>query len=80
MKLNSHHKLLGNGGIFKRSLACAESVSAYRNLAVLEAAEGNLALAEEYYDKAMALPEVFDDFALCSEYLVFLNRQKKYES
>ena len=65
--------------IFLRSLACAESVSAYRNLAVIEAAEGNLALAEEYYDKAMALPEVFDDFALCSEFLLFLNGQKKYE-
>ena len=64
---------------FLRSAERTPSVCAYRNLAVLENAEENFALAEEYYDKAIALPEAFCDFALASEYLAFLVKQKKFE-
>lgn len=64
---------------FKKSLECEPNVSAYRNLAVIEEVCENFALAEEYYDKAIALPEAYDDFALASEYLVFLNKRGKHE-
>lgn len=64
---------------FLRSAERTPNVCAYRNLAVLENTEENFALAEEYYDKAIALPEAFCDFALSSEYIMFLNRREKYE-
>ena len=61
------------------SISCKENVWAYRNLAVLEKDCGDLAKAEEYYDLAISLPNAYDDFALASEYLIFLSKQKKYE-
>ncbi|MBQ9692561.1 MAG: DUF5107 domain-containing protein [Clostridia bacterium] len=61
------------------SVEAEPSVWAYRNLAVLEKTEGNFDEAEKYYDLAVGLPNVFDDFALVSEYLVFLNERKKYQ-
>lgn len=61
------------------SVKAEPSVWAYRNLAVLEKTEGNFDQAEKYYDLAVGLPNAFDDFALCSEYLGFLNERKKYQ-
>ena len=63
---------------FKRSLSIRESVWCYRNLAIIAERAGNEALAEQYYDKALALPEVYDDYAIVSEYMIFLNKQKRY--
>ncbi len=60
------------------SIACAPSMWAYRNLAVLEKDAGNAELAEQYYDKAIAMDGAFDDFGIVSEYLRFLNLEKKY--
>ncbi len=51
----------------------------YRGLAVLEKEAGNAALAEAYYDKAIAMDGAFDDFGIVSEYLRFLNLEKKYQ-
>ena len=61
------------------SIKAEPSVWAYRNLAVLERNSGNDEKAEEYYDLALSLPNAFDDFALASEYLIFLARRKKHE-
>jgi tetratricopeptide (TPR) repeat protein len=52
---------------------------AYRNLAVLERQAGDRELAEKYYDLAVSCDGAFDDFALASEYLVFLLGVKNYE-
>lgn len=52
---------------------------AYRNLAVLEKQVGDKDLAEKYYDLAIECEGAFDDFALASEYLVFLLGRKNYE-
>ena len=64
---------------FEKSLKLAESVSAYRNLALIAELHEDYAAAEEYYDRAMSLPEAFDDFALSSEYLIYLLKREKYE-
>jgi tetratricopeptide (TPR) repeat protein len=54
------------------SVACAPSCWALRNLAVLEREAGNNALAQAYYDKAVALDGAYADVALASEYLQYL--------
>ena len=64
---------------FLRSVAISPSIWAYRNLAVLEERADNADLAEEYYDKAMSLPDAFVDYSLSSEYLIFLKNREKYE-
>lgn len=51
---------------------------AYRNLAVLEQQAKNAELAERYYDMAISLEGAFDDFALASEYLLFLVKEQRY--
>ncbi len=61
------------------SVRLAPNVWAYRNLAVLEEQRGDNEAAEAYYDAAIALPAAFEDFALASEYLRFLLRNKSYE-
>ncbi len=61
------------------SVRLRPNVWAYRNLAVLETNRGNDEAAEAYYDKALALPEVFDDYAIASEYIMFLNKIGKFE-
>ena len=61
------------------SVACAPNCWAWRNLAVLERAEGNDEQARAYYDAAVASPGAFDDAALASEYLQYLNACKLYE-
>ena len=61
------------------SVGMEPNVWAYRNLAVLENRRGNADKAEEYYDKALTLPGVYDDFAIASEYMIFLNITGKYE-
>ena len=61
------------------SLEDKSSVWAYRNLAILERDRLCYDKAESYYDLAIAMPGAFDDFALASEYLVFLARLEKYE-
>ncbi len=63
---------------WKESAELAPNVWAYRNLAVLENQAGNADLAEEYYDRAIALPGAYDDYALASEYMVFLLKRKEY--
>ena len=50
-----------------------------RNLAILAERENAMEQAEALYDRALALPEAFCDYALASEYLGFLTRLKKYE-
>ena len=64
---------------FEKSLKLSESVAACRNLAVIAEMGGDYDTAENYYDKAMALPEAFEDFALASEYLIYLLKREKYE-
>ena len=63
---------------FLHSIELCPSVWAYRNLAFLESKAGNKDLAEKYYDKALALPGVFDDFAIASEYLILLHKNGKH--
>ena len=63
---------------WKESIALDENIWAYRNLAVLESNEGNTELAESYYDRAVELEGAYDDYALVSEYLAFLLKQKNY--
>ncbi len=63
---------------FLASIAAAPNMWAYRNLAVLERDAGNTELAEQYYDKALAMDGAFDDFGIVSEYLRFLNQEKNY--
>lgn len=62
-----------------KSVEITPNVWAYRNLAILEERAGNPELAETYYDKALSLPAVKLDFAIYSEYLIFLKNAKKYE-
>ena len=61
------------------SIKAQPNVWAYRNLAVLEEREGNTELAEEYYARAMSLPEIYSDYAISSEYMRLLVTLKKYE-
>ena len=56
-----------------KSAELAPNHWAYRNLAVLERAQGNQVQAQEYYDKALACPGAYADVALASEYLQYLN-------
>lgn len=63
---------------WKRSLELAPSVWCLRNLAILAERASDAELCESYYDKALALPGVYDDYAIVSEYLIFLNKNKKY--
>ncbi len=65
--------------IWKKSIELCPNIISYRNLAFLENGAGNFEAAEEYYDKALGIAGAFDDFALISEYLIFLVRRKKYE-
>lgn len=65
--------------LWMQSRQCTPNVWATRNLAALENIVGNHELAEQYYDEAIALPGAFDDYALASEYLVFLAGRGKYE-
>ena len=64
---------------WKASIEAKPSYWAYRNLAVLENQRGNDQAAEEYYEKAIALPGAFDDYALAAEYMGFLRRLGKRE-
>ncbi len=64
---------------FEKSAEFEPSVTAYRNLAILACRDDETCLAESYYDKALALGEAMDDFALVSEYLAFLAKEHKYE-
>jgi hypothetical protein len=61
------------------SASLTPNLLAYRNLAVLQKLLGNMDKAEEYYDLAISTENAYDDFALASEYLVFLTSQKKYQ-
>ena len=61
------------------SVAATPNIWAYRNLAILEKECGNPELAETYYDKALELEGVYDDFALISEYLIFLCGRNRWE-
>jgi hypothetical protein len=63
----------------EKSAKLTANVSAYRNLAVIAELYEDYAKAEKYYDMAMALPEAFDDFALSSEYLIYLLKREKYD-
>ena len=63
---------------WQESIALCPNIWAYRNLAVLEKQCGNTALAETYYDSALQLEGVFDDYALVSEYMCFLAEQQNW--
>ena len=62
-----------------KSIEMKPSIAAYRNLAYLETKCENFELAEKYYDLAIAMEGAYDDFALASEYLLFLVNRGKYE-
>ena len=64
---------------FLRSAELLPNVCAYRNLAFIESLRENFDKAEKYYDMAMALPEATCDFALTSEFMIFLLKRGKYE-
>lgn len=65
--------------IWKKSLKLCPNIISYRNLAFLENVAENYETAEEYYDKALGIEGALDDFALISEYLIFLVRRKKFD-
>ena len=50
-----------------------------RNLAILAERAEDIELAQSYYDKALKLAGVFDDYAIVSEYLIFLNKNRRFE-
>ena len=62
-----------------KSIEIKPSIAAYRNLAYLENLEKNYELAEQYYDTAIKMNGAYDDFALASEYLLFLAAREKFE-
>ncbi|MBQ8351910.1 MAG: DUF5107 domain-containing protein [Clostridia bacterium] len=61
------------------SLEQCPSFWVYRNLAVLESQRNHNEAAEGYYEKAIAMPGAFDDWALAAEYMGFLKRLGKRE-
>lgn len=65
--------------IWKKSLELCPNIISYRNLAFLENVAENYETAEDYYDKALGIEGVLDDFALISEYLIFLVQRKKFD-
>lgn len=65
--------------LWLESVKLKPNMWAYRNLAILEKQAGNEDLTEKYYDLAIAMPGAFDDFALASEYLVYLANIGKFE-
>ena len=62
----------------KANELCPNIIS-LRNLAFLEDRAKNFDEAEKYYDQALEIEGAYEDFALISEYLIFLTRQKKFE-
>ena len=64
---------------FKASLSRKQNAWALRNLAILASDNDDKVAAEEYYDKALLIEGVFDDYALASEYLDFLVKAEKFE-
>jgi tetratricopeptide (TPR) repeat protein len=64
---------------FERSCAKKENVWALRNLAIIAQNMEDRISAERYYDKALSLEEIYNDYAIVSEYLTFLNKEKKFE-
>lgn len=55
------------------------NVWCYRNLAILAERAEDYTEAERLYDAALALNGVYNDYAIASEYLIFLIKAKKYE-
>lgn len=64
---------------YKESLALQPSVWALRCLYSMANEEGKLEEAEKYYDELFKLPAATIDFAFAAEYMLWLNRQGKYE-
>lgn len=63
---------------WKKANELCPNIISLRNLAFLENRANNFELAEKYYDKALEIEGAYEDFALISEYLIFLTRQKKF--
>ncbi len=62
-----------------KSIEKTPNAWALRNLAVLEERDENAEQAEKYYDQALTMKGALADFALASEYLIFLAKYKKYQ-
>ena len=65
--------------VWKKATELCPNIISYRNLAFLENTAQNYEAAENYYDKALGIQGAYDDFALISEYLIFLVGRKKFE-
>ncbi len=63
-----------------KSIKMQPSYLVYRNLAILEENCKNIDKAKEYYKNAIQCDGAFDDFALLSEYMHFLNNLGDYEA
>ena len=63
---------------FLESVKMKPNAWAYRNLAVIANAEGNCELAKHYYEQARKLPEIYSDYAILSEYMQLLVKNKQY--
>jgi len=64
---------------WERSVEIQPSVWCLRNLAILAERAEDIELAQSYYDRALKLAGVFDDYAIVSEYLIFLNKNRRFE-
>lgn len=65
---------------WEKSLEYKENIWALRNLAYLEIKRENFDKAEEYFDRALKLPEINDDYCVYAEIIAFLSRnQKNYQ-
>lgn len=63
-----------------KSLEYKENIWAFRNLAYLEIKRENFDKAEEYFDKALKLDAIKDDFAMYGEIITLLSKhQKNYQ-
>lgn len=63
---------------FLRSLELEPSVWAYRGLFCIAREEGDIGLAEAYYDRIFEREAALVDFCFAAEYLAFLSEQGKY--
>ena len=64
---------------FTASAEKNKNVWCLRNLAVMAKNEKDPDEAERYYDEALSVEGVYDDYAIVSEYLSFLVKEKKFE-
>lgn len=65
--------------LWLRAVELKPNVWCYRNLAILAEQRLDFEKAEEYYDEALKIEGVYDDYSIASEYIIFLIKTKKYE-